>query len=43
MLFAIGSDYADLAGTDLTVYPDERTGGRRGTWGKRATQDTLAG
>ena len=42
-LFAIAANYPDFAGTDFPINPDERTGGRRRTWRKRATQDTLAG
>ena len=42
-LFSVYANYPDFAGTDLPVYPDERTGRRRITRRKRATQDTLVG
>ena len=42
-LSAIRPDHPDLTGANLPVNPDERSGRRRITRGKRETQDTLLG
>jgi hypothetical protein len=39
----VNPNYADFAGTDFPVDPDERTSGSECTRRKRATQDTLTG
>ena len=38
-LLVVNPDNPHFAGTNLAVYPEERSGGRR-PWGKGATQDT---
>jgi hypothetical protein len=40
---AVSPDDPDFTGTDFPIYPEKRSGRRRRTGRKRATQDTLTG